>query len=252
MLKVTWRNLVARKVRLALSAFAIVLGVAFVAGSFIFTDSLGGAFDGIIKGTTADVEVRPRARRLRQLRHRQPHDFRRRWSTSSTRLPEAAAADGTDQVQGVFVIGSDGKLVGGNGPPGFAFNYNDMTAITGEPDPHPGRGRAARRARARSPSTSDTADKAGYDIGDEVTLVTPGDPPTMKAELTGLVKFGSEGGLVGATITIFDDQAIQDLFFDGKDVYTNISLTAADGVSQAELRDAARTVIPEGVEAGDG
>ena len=57
MLRVTWRNLVARKVRLALSAFAIVLGVAFVAGSFIFTDAMGNAFDGIIEGSTADVEV---------------------------------------------------------------------------------------------------------------------------------------------------------------------------------------------------
>ena len=57
MLRVTWRNLVARKVRLALSAFAIVLGVAFVAGSLIFTDAMGNAFDGIIEGSTADVEV---------------------------------------------------------------------------------------------------------------------------------------------------------------------------------------------------
>ena len=57
MLRITWRNLFARKVRLALSAFAIVLGVAFVAGSFIFTDAMGDAFDGIIEGSTADVEV---------------------------------------------------------------------------------------------------------------------------------------------------------------------------------------------------
>jgi putative ABC transport system permease protein len=60
MLKVTWRNLVARKLRLFLSAFAIVLGVAFVAGSFIFTDALGGSFEGIIRGTTSDVEIAPK------------------------------------------------------------------------------------------------------------------------------------------------------------------------------------------------
>ena len=59
MLRVTWRNLVARKVRLLLSAFAIVLGVAFVAGSLVFTDALDGAFDDIIEGSTADVEVAP-------------------------------------------------------------------------------------------------------------------------------------------------------------------------------------------------
>ena len=59
MWRISLRNLLARKLRLAMSAFAIVLGVAFVAGSFVFTDSLGGAFDGIVKGTTADVEVSP-------------------------------------------------------------------------------------------------------------------------------------------------------------------------------------------------
>ena len=128
MLKVTWRNLVARKVRLALSAFAIVLGVAFVAGSFIFTDALGGAFDGIVNGTTADVEVLPEG----------AGDVDRRAATTRTipasvvdeldALPEVEKADGTDQVQGVFVIGADGKLVGGNGPPGFAFNYTETTA----------------------------------------------------------------------------------------------------------------------------
>ena len=61
MLRMTWRNIFARKVRLALSAFAIVLGVAFVAGSFVFTDAMGNAFNGIIEGSTSDVEVAPTA-----------------------------------------------------------------------------------------------------------------------------------------------------------------------------------------------
>lgn len=251
MWRVTWRNLVARKIRLALSAFAIVLGVAFVAGSFIFTDALGGAFNGIVKGTTADVEVMPEGAGgvdsfgtdARTIPAAVVDDLRA--------LPEAAAVAGSNEVQGVFVIGSDGKLIGGNGPPGLAFNYNEMTAVTGaqiltlaEGELPTGPGQVA--------VDVDTADKSGYDIGDEVTLVTPGDPPTMQLELTGLVNFGSEGGLVGATLTIFDDEEIQDLFFDGEDVYTNISLTAADGVSQTELRDAARPLLPEGIEAENG
>ena len=59
MWRVTWRNLFARKVRLLLSGFAIILGVAFVAGSFILTDTIHNAFTGIIKSSTADVEVAP-------------------------------------------------------------------------------------------------------------------------------------------------------------------------------------------------
>lgn len=251
MFRVTWRNLVARKVRLALSAMAIVLGVAFVAGSFIFTDTLGGAFDGIIKGTTADVEILPAGAGDINSFGVDDRTMPASLLDDLNALPEVAQATGTDQVQGVYVIGSDGKLVGGNGPPGLAFNYNEVTSITGE--------QILSLVDGRLPSGTkeialdvDTADKAGYAIGDTVTLVTPGRPPTMTAELTGLVKFGSEGGLVGATLTIFDEQAIQELFFDGRDVFTNISLTAADGVSQEELRDAAQAVLPPGVTAKTG
>src|SRR4051795_12994729 len=130
-LKLTWRNLFARKLRLALSAFAIVLGVAFVAGSFVFTDAMSSAFNGIVKGTTADVEVHPKG----------ADDFS---AVQDTRLLSAAdlvklqglsqakQVVGNVSMQNVWVIGDDGKLVGGNGPPGLAFNYNDMTAITGE------------------------------------------------------------------------------------------------------------------------
>src|SRR3954447_25888219 len=120
MWKVTWRNLAARKLRLALSAFAIVLGVAFVAGSFIFTDALSGAFNGIVKGTTADVEVHPKG----------ADDFSAAEDTrvlsaadvdKLKELPEASAVAGNVSVQNLWVLDTDDKLVGGNGPPGLGF-----------------------------------------------------------------------------------------------------------------------------------
>ena len=49
-----------RKLRLLMSAFAIVLGVSFVSGSLIFTDMLGSTFNGIMNGTVADVNVQPK------------------------------------------------------------------------------------------------------------------------------------------------------------------------------------------------
>ena len=250
MRKVVWRNLVARKIRLALSGFAIVLGVAFVAGSFIFTDALGGAFDGIIKGTTADVEVAPKgagdfdsAEDSRTI----PAEV----YTELQALPEASAVAGTNSVQGVYVIGDDGKVVGGNGAPGFAMNYNETEAITGE--------QVLTLSSGELPSGPDevaldeaAADKAGYSVGDTVSLVTPGTQPQLEAQLSGLVEFGSQGGLVGATLTILDRDAMLPLFFQGRDVYTNVSLSAADGVSQAELADAANAVLPDTFEAREG
>ncbi|CUR59582.1 conserved membrane hypothetical protein [metagenome] len=250
MLKVTWRNLFARKVRLLLSGMAIVIGVAFVAGSFIFTDSLGGAFDDIIEGSTADVEIAPAG----------ANDFD---SVQDSRtipasvvtelegLPEVGSVHPQNSLQTVFVIGSNGKVVGGNGPPGLAFNPTSATSLTGNP--------ILELTDGELPSGPfqialdvDTADKGGYDVGDQVKLVTPGTPPTMEATLTGLVEFGNGSGLNGATLTLFEQSFMQEQFFDGKDVYSSISLNAADGVSQEQLRAAAQDVLPKGVQARTG
>ena len=249
MLRVTWRNLVARKVRLALSAFAIVLGVAFVAGSFIFTDAMGKAFDGIIEGSTADVEVA----------YRGANNFD---SQQDTRvipasvvdrlraLPEVGSVHPTVSLQSVYVIGSNGKVVGGNGPPGLAFNDTGTRSLTGAQIITLTEGTLP-RGPGQVALDVDTARKAGYGVGDRLTLVTPGDPPTLRATVTGLVEFGS-GGLNGATLTIMDRRWMQQQFLGGRDVYNSISLNAAPGVSQVQLRDAAQKVLPTGVVARTG
>jgi putative ABC transport system permease protein len=249
MLKVTWRNLVARKVRLLLSAFAIVLGVAFVSGSLIFTDAMGGAFDDIVEGSTADVEI--------------GYSGANDWDSAQDarvlpaavvdrleQLPEAESVHPWTGLMSVFVIGADGKVVGGNGPPGLAFNPTETVAITGKKIINLTEGELP-AAPYQVALDVDTADRAGYEVGDTVTLVTPGTPPKMEAELTGLVEFGS-GGLNGATLTLLDREFMQDQFFGGQDVYNSISLNAAEGVSQAELAEAAQGVLPEGVEARTG
>jgi putative ABC transport system permease protein len=249
MLAMTWRNLFARKVRLALSAFAIVLGVGFVAGSFIFTDAMSDAFDGIIEGSTADVEIA----------YKGANDFDSQQDVRTLpasvvdrlrRLPQVGSVHPSDQLTSVFVIGRNGRVVGGNGPPGLAYNYTGARAVNGKPIvrlvsgtfPH-GPGEIALDV--------DTARKAGYAVGDRVRLVTPGAPPTLEARLVGIVEFGS-GGLNGATLTLLDVHFMQDRFFAGRDVYSEISLNAAPGVTQLELRDAAAKLLPPGVEARTG
>jgi len=247
--RVTWRNLFARKVRLLLSAFAIVLGVAFVAGTMIFTNAMGGAFDDIIEGSTADVEVAFKG----------ANDFdsgqdNRTFPASVVSdleaLPEVGSANPQNTLQTVFVIGKDGKVIGGNGPPGLAINRTNADSLTGEPiltlvdgDYPTGPDQVALDV--------DAAEKGGFDIGDEIELATPGRPPVMNAKLTGLVEFGS-GGLNGATLTVFDSKFMQERFYGGRNVYSTVSLNAADGVSQTELANAANKVLPAGVVARTG
>jgi putative ABC transport system permease protein len=249
MLRVTWRNLFARKVRLVMSAFAIVLGVAFVGGSLIFTDAMGGAFDNIVEGTVSDVEISyPGATDFDSMEDNRtlPASL----VPKLEKMPGVKAVHPSLQLMSVFIIGKNHKVVGGNGPPGLAFNYTGATSISGKPILTLEKG-AMPTEPGQIALDVKTAEKAKYEIGDEVSLVTPGTPPTMKAKLTGLVDFGN-GGLVGATITIFDRKFMQDQFFDGKDVYSSISLDGEDGVTQAQLRDAAQKVLPEGVVATTG
>jgi putative ABC transport system permease protein len=249
MLRMTWRTLLARKLRLALSAFAIVLGVAFVAGSFIFTDAMGDAFDGIIEGSTSDVEVAYRGAGdfdSQQDRRVLPAALADRLRT----LPEVAAVHPSDQLQSVYVIGRSGKVVGGNGPPGLALNYTGARAITGTPIVRLTSGALPDGPREVA-LDEDTAERAGYAVGDRARLVTPGDPPTLDVTVVGLVEFGS-GGLNGATLTLFERRYMQQQFFGGRDVYSTISLEAAAGYSQAQVADAAQRVLPPGVVARTG
>ena len=59
MLRLTWRNLLARKVRLMMSTLAIVLGIGFLSGVMTFSTGLNATFDNIVKGSTSDAMVRP-------------------------------------------------------------------------------------------------------------------------------------------------------------------------------------------------
>ena len=81
--------------------------------------------------------------------------------------------------------------------------------------------------------------------------MTPGDPPTIEAKVVGLVEFGS-GGLNGATLTLLDLKFLQDSFYEGKDVFTAVSLDAAARRLPGAAADAAQKVLPQDVVASTG
>jgi len=253
MLKVTMRNLLARKVRLLLSAFAIVLGVAFVAGSLVFTDTMSKNFDNIVYGTVSDVNVRFKDSGQAGLENQVNIDAR---SMPASTVDEIAAvpgvkrADGNVEGMGMFVKKKDGTLLGGTGAPTLAFNWNDAPNADGE--------QIADVSEGRKPSGPNevliderSAENAGYKVGDTVEMLTTGDQPQIKAKLVGIVEF-TGGGLAGATLVVFDTPRSQQLFLDGQDAYTGISVEAEPGVSQTELAERVGEVLPDGVEAVTG
>ena len=134
MLRLTLRNLFARKVRLLMSTLAIVLGIGFLSGVLTFSSGLNSTFDNIIKGSTPDAVVRPEGTDPGQqfgigsTKVVTPRDVER-----LAELPEVAQADGSVDGLGMYLLDQDGKLVGGGGAPTFGFNHTDTLNLLDEP-----------------------------------------------------------------------------------------------------------------------
>ena len=255
MFRLTLRTLLARKVRLFMSTLAIVLGLGFLTGVLVFSNGLGSTFDGIIKGSTPDALVRPAG----------TGSFESIGAGNSTvlapddvealaDLPEVAQADGNVDGLGMYLLDTDGKLVGGQGAPTIAFNYNNTPNLLGEPSLKLIDG-------AWPEGTTDVvldtgaAEDAGYEVGDEITVIAPSGDSIANVRktltMTGTAEFNG-GGTAGAILVIFSTQGAQELFLGGRDAFTSVSLTAAPGVTQERLVDAAETVVPAAYEAVEG
>ncbi|HXH78923.1 ABC transporter permease [Nocardioides sp.] len=232
-----------------MSTFAIVIGVSFVVGTFVFSDTLSRSFTALVASGVGDVVVRPTDSNAAN----EPST-----RTVDPGLVEAfgdvkgvARVDGNVRSAGVYVIGKDGKLIGGNGPPSFGANWTDA------PAGHDLEGTAIIAGRAPEKADevaldSRTASEAGYVIGQDVNLATATDRGALTAELVGIIGFPDGGSFNGATLAAFDTATAQDLFLDGQDAYTDIWVTAEPGTSQEDLAAAVAAELPDGVEAVPG
>ena len=118
MFRATLKSLFAHKLRMGMSAFAIVLGVAFVAGTLIFTDTLSSSFSQLFAQTAPDVTVRPAQAASAASGGFTGADSR---TVPASAVDELAALDGVERAdgnitnQGTYIIGNDGKVVGSGG-----------------------------------------------------------------------------------------------------------------------------------------
>ncbi|WP_408899541.1 ABC transporter permease [Nocardioides sp. R1-1] len=252
MLRLTLRNLFARKVRLVMSGLSVLLGVAFLSGVLVFSNGLATTFDGIIHGSTPDGVVRAEHTESFDggLSGQSAHALTPDDVDRLAALPEVARADGDVAGFGMSLLASDGTLVGGTGAPTLAFNHTGGPNMDGE--------RALLLTSGHWPSgpgqivlDDAAAEAGGYRLGDEVRLLAPFGTLERTAELVGTAEFNG-GGTAGATLLVFSTGQAQELFLGGRDVYNQISLTAAEGVSQERLVDAAGTALPDGFEAVTG
>ncbi|WP_323793460.1 ABC transporter permease [Nocardioides sp.] len=250
MIRAAFKSLLARKVRLVMSTFAIVLGVSFVVGTLIFSDTLNRSFLSLFAYTVGDVVVSPEGGDV-------PGDGGGAGTVPAelvdalAALPGAARADGQIGVTGVYVVDTDGRPLGGFGPPSFGGNWSDAPAGNGL--------QGLTIMEGREPEADDevvldaaTADKSGWALGDAVPMITSDETANLEPTLVGIAGFPDGGSLNGATLAAFETSRAQELFLSGENAFNSVWVTAADGVSQAELLAEVEAVLPDGVEAVTG
>jgi len=254
MFRATLKGLLAHKLRMGMSAFAIVLGVAFVAGTFVFTDTLSSSFTDLFRQTAPDVTVRPAQAAAAASGGFTGADSR---TVPAEIVDDLAALDGVERAdgnitdQGTYIIGSDGKVVGsGGGAPGIGGNFNDSPAADGsaivtitEGVPPNGPGEVV--------IDDKSAASGGFQLGDTIALVTSGAQPSVTGTLVGTVRFGETGNLIGATLTLFDTATAQQLYLGGANVFNDVAVTGDGTLTNLELRDVIAAALPPGFEAVD-
>ena len=240
MFRTALNGLRANKLRFLLTAVSVVIGVAFVAGSFVFTDTINARFENLFTDVYAgvDASVRP---------------DQEAFGAEDPYLDESLLAE-VEQVEGVEVaaggvagfaqlIDADGEPIGGQGPPTLGFSWVEeprLNVLRIED----GNGRAP-EVEGEIAIDIATAEANELSVGDRVEVQTIGGAETFT--IVGLANFGTEDNLAGATITAFELREAQRLF-DMEGRLSNIDVVAAEGMTQDEIVDALAATTPERVE----
>ncbi len=251
MLRAALRSLLQHKLRLSLTLLAVVVGVAFVAGTFIFTDSLKQSFDALFTAPQPDVTVSV-AGPLDQSGGNGGGAQTEQVATLPEALvdrvgavPGVAASYGVVAANGAIVIGKDGKVVGENGPPARGRSWLDDPAISSLSI-------TAGQAPVGSGQVAlleSTATAAGVSVGDTVTLDTPGGK--VSPVVSGLVTRGISGS-DGSTLVVFDLPTAQRLLIGSPGRVTNVVVRADPGVSQEALAARITKILPKDTETETG
>ncbi|MGY1439879.1 FtsX-like permease family protein [Streptomyces reniochalinae] len=229
------RALVAHRIRFLLPGLAVVLGVAFVTGSLLYSQSAAAALDGGRGGAQADVSVRMDP-------GRSSGDERTRLDDALLRqlraLPGVASARGS--VEGsAHLVGRDGALVGEQRP---AIGVNWVPGRNGTDPRYPLTAGHGPRTGGEIAVDAGAAARAGHRVGDRVRVVVEGTART--ARLVGVFASEDPRTATGGTLTAFDPRTAQHRFAAAPGTYAQIGLTAARGTSAAELAERAAAVLP--------
>ncbi|RIH61361.1 ABC transporter permease [Streptomyces sp. SHP22-7] len=237
MFRTALRNVLAHKARLLMTVLAVMLGVAFVSGTLVFTNTISGALqNSSAKGFDhVDVAVTPEFQEAEGDKVGEQPELTQALVEDSASVPGAASAIGV--VSGFTAVADkDGDLIG-DGWSTKGGNY------WGEKDPrYPLTDGRAPRGEGEILIDSKTAGRTGYGVGDTVRMSVDG--PVITPKVVGVFTTDDGSVAAGGSLTLFDTATAQKLF--GKaGTYDEIDVKAKDGVTQAALKAELDKALPK-------
>jgi putative ABC transport system permease protein len=233
MFRLTFKNILANKVRFALTTFGVLLAVSFVVSAFVLADGLRSSFSDVSEDITAgtDLEVRNVA------------DFGDAPPLPADTVSVVAAVNGVaDAVPSIEApenavrpLEANGESISTDGPPQLAFNWIDneelsaFTLVDGTP-PQIG----------EFTMDVDSAAKHGFVIGDTYDVMVPGG--RVELTLSGTSSFGADNATLGAVLMQMNTDQASELF--GVDGINNVKVQIADGADVADVQAAVAAAVP--------
>jgi len=241
MWRVTIKGLLAHKLRLVLTGLAIVLGVTFIAGTFVLTDTLHNTFDTLFGNIYQNVNFQVRG--VAQFgsggtatRNPVPQSL----VTTIRRVPGVEAAEGAVEGYAQF-INHDGKAISTGGAPTLGVGFDPNQQIS-----------ALRIVQGRPPTRPNevvmdlgTAQKYDFKVGQTVRILLSG--PTRTFTIAGIARFGTANNLAGATLAAFDIPTAQ-VLLDSVGKFDTIDVVAQPGANKDSVQRAIAAALPQGVE----
>ncbi len=242
MIKVALKGLAGRKIRALLTAFAVIIGVSMVSGTFVLTDTMQKSFNSIFETSYENTDVIVSGHQVVESEMADIPTIPSSVLRDVRALPQVDAAAGSISDQTTAkVIGRDGKALGGQNP-----------TIVSAIDPTLAELSPLKIQQGEWPAGADqiaidagTAKKKKYAVGDKIGMSANG--PVEQYRITGIAKFGEVDSLGGAVIAVLDIPTAQTLLHQ-EGQYDGISITAKDSSSPAEVRKAVAGLVPANVD----
>ncbi|MFK4066164.1 ABC transporter permease [Streptomyces sp. NPDC029674] len=241
MFRTALRNVLTHKARLLMTVLAVMLGVAFVSGTLVFTDTFGNAyknksaksFDHVSVAITSDSTSSGD----------DSHGPKQKPELTDSLLKKADGLPGAGSVLGsvsgfTALADKDGKLVGGEwGTTGA--NY--FPGKDGKDPRYDFTEGAAPKSAGDIALDSRTAGRTGYKVGDSVRYSTDG--PVRTAKVSGIFDTDEGSVVAGGSLVVFDNKtALKEL---NKNQYDEIDVKAAAGTSEAALEKSVEKILPK-------